>query len=90
MFAISGICAVGCHVLPPRSPGSTGSQSERPRLVLTWIWTFSVETRPSSALLRLANRRRVGSARPRQVKGVTAALPWGSESDRLWPLPPTL
>ena len=90
MFAISGIGAVGCHELPPRSPGSTGSQTESPRLVCTWIWTLSVDTRPSSALLRLANRRRVGSESPTQVNGETAALPLGSDSERLWVEPPTL
>ena len=51
---------------------------------------MSVDTRPSSALLRLANRRRVGSARPTQVNGETARLPPGSDSERLSVAPPTL
>src|SRR3954447_6978273 len=89
-LAISGILSVGCHELPPRSPGRTGSQSERPRLVCTCIWTLSVETRPSSPLLRLAKSRSVGSARPTHVYGETALLPDGSDRDLASATPPTL
>src|SRR3954447_4747099 len=89
-LAISGIFAVACHELPPRSPGRTGSHSERPRLVCTCIWTSSVDTRPRSAVLRLAKSRSVGSARPTHVNGETALLPDGSDRDLASAAPPTL